>query len=203
MVKMTPPLLGGWIGAAGAGTFFVGAAIATSVGVWGLSGAELLDGTRKAALAWQWGNALLAAGSAVSAVGMLLVASDTPTLPARSGAILWLVAGVSGLVGFVFQGAGTLRAASVWSDTGTIPYWYERVAQAAGAGIGIFMVGGIIGSVALGWSLRVSHSLPAALLTPGVVLLGVALIFAVLRIPAAAALLAGWVSVARLLLNSS
>lgn len=189
---------GGWIGAAGAGTFFMGAAIATSVGVWGLGGVELLDGASRAVGAWRWGNALLALGSAASAVGMLLVASESATAPARAGAILWLIAGVSGVVGFVLQGEGTIRAAWVWGDTGTIPAWFGLSARIAGIAIGLFMAGGILGSVALGWYMRDSRGLSTQLLTGGSVVLVVALIFAVLNIPAAAALLAGWVAVARL-----
>lgn len=198
---MAPTIRGAWIGVAGAGTFFLGAAIATTVGVWDLSGPELLDGVSRAAVAWRWGNALLAVGSATAAVGMLQVASGSPTTLARSGAILWVLAGACGLVGFILQGEGTFHAATAWSEIRAIPPWFGSVARITGIAIGIFMAGGIIGSVALGWDMRASQGLSTGLLTSGAAVLGLALLFAIMSVPAAAPLLAVWVAVARLLLE--
>ena len=196
---MTQAVRGAWIGLAGVGTFLLGAAIATSVGVWGLGGSELLDGVSQASVPWRLGNALLAVGSATSAVGMLLVSAESATPLARAGTALWIVAGASGLVGFAIQGEGTLRAAAVWTDTGTIPTWVRLIARAGGIAIGIFMACGIMGSVALGWHMRDSRGLSTELLTSGAIVLVVALVFAVMTIPAAVVFLAAWVSVARLM----
>lgn len=200
---MIYPIAGGWFGVAGAVIFFIGAAIATSVGAWDLTGVQLLQTVHQSVPAWRWGNLLLSLGTMVSAIGMKLVASSDNSLLIRSGAILWITASVSGIVGFLFQGEFTILAARTWSEIGTTPSWFMLLAKTSGIAIGIFMIVGIIGSIEIGWWFYNAYSLSITLLTTGVGVLIIAVIFAVMDIPAAAILTSCWIAVVCLIQNSA
>jgi hypothetical protein len=129
----------------------IGAAMASSLGVWDLGRAEVVKRLAGQALgAWIWGNVLLGIGVAVTAAGLAALAAPIGGAVARSGAALVVMAGAIGAVGFLLQGVGNAEAADLLNRTGAIPGGF-LVVSAIGESL-LILFGGLaaLGTLGIG-----------------------------------------------------
>lgn len=100
----------------------VGAAVASSLGVWDLEPPDVVGSLAGQGLElWIWGNLLLGFGVVLTSAGMAALGASIGGALARSGSALAVIAGSLAAVGFLIQGVGNAEAAELLARTGDMP----------------------------------------------------------------------------------
>lgn len=106
----------------GAAVAAIGAAMASTYGVWDLGGAERIQQLAGERLgSWIWGNVLLGVGVVLVAAGMAALAGMVDDAVTRVGGALAVIAGTLAAIAFLFQGVGGAAAAELLVETGETP----------------------------------------------------------------------------------
>lgn len=150
-------------------SFAIGAGLPTvgekgNMGIYTLPMREYLSTVAGNAIVWRWANVFMGAAAVFLVAGLtmlttLLEGSGERVL-SRLGLVGLLLAAVSWLVFSAFRASITISAAQDMAATGTVPSYYEPLAQWSGALFYIYAVIGFLALAAYGGSLLQTSLLP-------------------------------------------
>lgn len=150
-------------------SFAIGAALPTvgekgNAAIYTMPVREHLLAVADNAVAWRWANIFMGAAAALLLAGLTMLTTILEgageRVLSRLGLVGWLLAAVLWLAFSVFRAVVTVRASAEMVGTGTVPTYYEALAQWGFALFYIYAVTGFLALAAYGGALLQINLLP-------------------------------------------